>query len=95
MSPGAADVRWRRGEGVLWRRVLDDVVLLPPDQPEPFALAGGAILWELLGRPCALADLVEATCERTGADPVTVERGLAAVLADLEARGAVRRDNGR
>jgi hypothetical protein len=82
-------------EGVLWRRVLDDVVLLPPAQPEPFALAGGATLWELLGQPCALADLVEATCERTGADPATVERGLGAMLADLEDRGAVRRDNGR
>ena len=85
----SGDERWSRSEDVLWRQVLDDAVLLTPSDPEPFALAGGALLWDLLAQPRTVADLVDAICERTDADPAAVDIGIREVLADLEGRGAV------
>lgn len=77
---------------MLWRRVLDDAVLLTAAEPEPFALAGGALLWDLLAQPRTFADLTAAICESTGAGAASVKLGLRKVLADLEGRGAVERE---
>ncbi len=44
---------------MLFRHVLDDVVILVPGrQPEPFALAGGAALWRLLEQPRTTRELI-------------------------------------
>jgi hypothetical protein len=80
--------RWRRSEGVLWRLVLDDAVLLGPASPEPFALAGGASLWALLAEPRRVDELVAALSE--GNDPTT-EKDLATLLQELVSTGAVER----
>jgi Mrp family chromosome partitioning ATPase len=53
---GLAD--WRRNDRVLWRPVVDGVLLLVPGMPEPMALseAAGAV-WEALGSPSKDEDI--------------------------------------
>ncbi len=80
--------RWRRSETVLWRLVLDDAVLLGPTSPDPFALAGGAVLWALLAEPRRVDELVAALSE--GNDPAP-EKDLAALLQELASTGTVER----
>jgi hypothetical protein len=80
--------KWRRSETVLWRLVLDDVVLLGRTGAEPFALAGGAALWALLAQPRRVDELVAALSE--GHDPTT-EQELGTLLEDLKDAGAVER----
>ena len=77
--------RWARAAGVMWRNVLDDVVVLAPGTPDPFALAGGAALWAALEAPGTPAELAAAS---GSADPAGAE-AVASLLADLAARGAV------
>ena len=81
--------RWKRNGAVLWRAVLDDAVLLIPDQPEPLALAGGAALWALLETPHATEDLARALGERTEATLAEVDAGLRPLLGRLAELGAV------
>ncbi|HWG73751.1 MAG TPA: PqqD family protein [Acidimicrobiales bacterium] len=83
--------RWKRNAAVLWRAVLDDAVLLIPDQVEPLALSGGAALWSLLEVPQAAEDLARTLGERTGASRTDVEGALRALLARLVQLGAVDR----
>jgi hypothetical protein len=83
--------RWRRAETVLFREVLDDVVLLVPGpEPEPFALAGGAALWRLLAQARTTVELMaDATAG------MTVQAGgqaeLETLLSRLADAGAVDR----
>ena len=83
--------RWSRSEGVLWRAVLDDAVVLVPGQPEPLALSGGASLWALLEVPRTTGDLARALGDQTGARSGDVEAGLQPLLARLAELGAVER----
>jgi hypothetical protein len=54
---GAA-ATWTRGEAVLWRGVLDDVVVLAAaGDGDPIVLTGGDGLWQLLGKPRTLGEL--------------------------------------
>jgi hypothetical protein len=83
--------RWVRADEVLWRDNLDQVVLLPLDSTEPVLLSPtGAVLWDLLATPTATDALVAELAEFFDGDPGEVERGVGAVLADLEERKAVR-----
>lgn len=60
-SPYGSAPRWRRSPTSLWRTVLDDAVLAPVDgEDQPFALTGGARLWDLLSEPRALDELTGA-----------------------------------
>jgi hypothetical protein len=53
--------KWKRRDAVLFRRVLDDVVVLVPGpEPEAVALAGGAALWSQLERPQTTSQLAAA-----------------------------------
>jgi hypothetical protein len=84
--------RIRRHPGVLWRRSLDAVVLLPPGNAESYTLGGtGPVIWELLGDWRSEEDLVASLAEMFGADPAVVGRDLAPVLAALSERGALER----
>lgn len=52
---------WRRSPSALWRTVLDDAVLAPVNgEDQPFALTGGARLWDLLSEPRSLDELTGA-----------------------------------
>jgi hypothetical protein len=82
--------RWVRSGAVLWRRVMDDVVLLPPAQQDPIALARGARLWDLLNHPSSTAELASALGGATTTEPLVVRSDLEHLLADLARRGAVR-----
>jgi hypothetical protein len=56
-GPGTA-ATWTRGAGVLWRGVLNDVVVLAAaGDGDPIVLTGGSGLWQLLGEPRTLGEL--------------------------------------
>ena len=83
-------IRWRRRPGVLWRRSLDAVVLLPPEADDVLTLAGtGPEIWELLAEWRTVADLVEilAAAHETSTDVVAAD--LVPLLAELESEGVV------
>jgi hypothetical protein len=86
-----SDVVWRRRDDVLWRRSLDAVILLPVGVDEPVTLPGtGASVWDLLEEPATLAELVATLTDAyDDADPTVVEDDVRALLAELEALGAV------
>jgi hypothetical protein len=83
--------KWKRGEEVLYREALDDVVILVPGpEAEPFALAGGAQLWRLLERPRTTRDLLAALS--AGMDDLAEKEGeLEGLLRRLVDSGAVDR----
>jgi len=83
---------WRRREDVLWRRSLDAVILLPVGVDEPRTLLGtGASVWDLLEEPATVAELVAILADAYDTDAAVVEHDVRALLADLEALGAVTR----
>jgi Coenzyme PQQ synthesis protein D (PqqD) len=65
--PSEVTVRWRRADGVLWRRTVAGVVVLPAAEAttEPYALSGAAAgIWELLSEPKTTADVIAAVAEQ-------------------------------
>ena len=80
---------WARRETVLWRRVADDVVLLPPEQDEPFTLSAGATLWQELARPVTVDELARRLAEVACVATATVRAELDDVLSALVHRRAV------
>lgn len=81
---------YRRRPDVLWRRSLDAVIGLPPDQIEPVTLAGtGPEVWDLLQTPRSLAELAAELANRHGADPEVVAADVRPVLERLAALGLV------
>lgn len=83
--------RWRRRDAVLWRVVLDDAVILVPDESEPFALTGGASLWRLLEQPRTTAELISMLSGSQGAARSRAEGELDSLLSELAAQGALER----
>lgn len=84
-------VRWVRADPVVWRRSLDQVVLLPPAAGEPMALSGAAVAaWELLAQPQPLAALVATLAELYDVRPEAIEPDVAALLTRLRELAAVR-----
>lgn len=82
--------RWRRADGVLWRRSLDTVIVLPPQLDEPLTLATtGPAVWDALGSERPFDDLVEELARDHGAEPATVAPDVRALLEQLEAVGVV------
>jgi Coenzyme PQQ synthesis protein D (PqqD) len=81
---------YRRRTDILWRRSLDKIVCLPPDESEPVTLAGtGPQLWDLLQTPHSLSELAAELAARHRVDPEVVAAGVAPVLARLAALGVV------
>ena len=76
---------------MLWRVVLDDAVILVPDESEPFVLTGGASLWRLLEQPRTTAELISTLSGSRGASGAQAEEELDSLLAELAAQGALER----
>ena len=86
-------VHWSRRPGVLERRVLEGVLLLPVRRDDIALLAGtGRELWDLLSETrstCELTDLLE--CRYAG-DVNTIRADVEAALSELERDGLVGRE---
>lgn len=87
----AASPRWARTEDVIWRRSIDQVVLLPSSASAAVVLTGaGTRVWELLDEPRALDTIVRVLADLYGAAPVEVERDVSAMFDELASIGVVR-----
>lgn len=87
---------WVRDSRVLWRDVVDGVVLLPPEAPEPLVLdLPGALLWQQLDTPRTAGQLAERLAAVCQEPPERITDALPATLADLREREAVRCLDGR
>jgi len=90
VSAPAGD-RWQRDPQVLWRRIGDGLVVLPPERDACLAVSGAAgLLWELLAEPVDADGLVERMAAETGADPAAVEDQVRMGLQVLAEAGALR-----
>ena len=82
--------RLHRSQGVVWRRTMDGVVVLPAHAEEPIALLGpAASVWELLAQPLTAAELVAGLADRYGLAPEHVTSEINATLDGLLRRGAL------
>jgi Coenzyme PQQ synthesis protein D (PqqD) len=80
----------RRSQGVVWRRTMDGVVVLPARSVEPIALLGPAAnMWEMLAEPLTAAELVAALADHYGVEPDRVTNEIRATLDGLLRRGAL------
>lgn len=91
-DPSVAEAaRYRRSLEVLWRRVLDDVVLLPPGIDEPVLISGpGGLVWELLSDPVSIDEIVDQVVAVYRAVPDRVRSDMTVLLDELVRLGAVR-----
>jgi len=82
-----------RDEAVLWRRVVDGVLLLPAGSDELMLLTGsGGEIWHALERPLSLADLAGVLAARYDVgEQQLLSQVLPSTLDELERRRAVRR----
>jgi hypothetical protein len=86
----SGEARLRRRPGVLWRRSLAAVVLLPPEADDVITLAGtGPAVWDLLADWRTVPELVEALAGAFATDPAVVEADLTPILGRLEANRAL------
>lgn len=77
-----------RDDGLAWRQVADDIVMLDTDGGRYHAVnASGAVLWEPLAAGCTVGDLVSALVERFPAAADRAGEDVARFLADLDSRG--------
>lgn len=79
-----------RAPGVLWRRVADEILVLPPDTADPALLSpAAAVVWEALEIAVPLRELVGSLAlsldREAGAMSTDVER----MLGELERLGLV------
>ena len=90
MEPIDLLTTWHRAEGVVWRRTMDGIVVLPGHGQEPIALLGAAAsMWELLAEPLTAEELVAALAEYYGVDAEQVSPEIRATLDGLLHRGAL------
>ena len=88
ISPGAHSLISR--SDVLWRRVLDGVLVRVIGAPDNTLIEGtGVIMWELLETPMRFDELCERLAEAHGVEPSTVVSDLGPVVAELGSRGVV------
>jgi hypothetical protein len=82
-----------RDEAVLWRRVVDGVLLLPPDSDELMLLTGsGGEIWHALARPRSMTALAAMLAARYDVgEQQLLSQVLPPTLDELERRRAVRR----
>jgi PqqD family protein of HPr-rel-A system len=80
----------RRGEGVLWRRVGDEAVLLDPESGRAVSLNRAATcLWEALEEPAGLDELAGVLVEHWHLAPGQARADANAFLESLSSRGLV------
>jgi hypothetical protein len=81
---------YRRRADVLWRRSLDVILCLPPDESEPVTLAGtGPELWDLLQTRQSLSELAAELAARHRVDPEVVTADVRRMLERLAALGVL------
>jgi hypothetical protein len=77
-----------RSEGVEWRSVEDEVVVLDGDAGEYIAVTGsGAALWPLLLEGASRAALVDELRSRFDVDEATAARDVESFVSELAERG--------
>lgn len=91
------DVRYQRNPDFIFRRIVDDLVLVPVRQDvadmdciytmNPV----GAFIWERLDGQATLADLQAALVAEYSVEPQDAAGDLLEFVQELEAAGAVRR----
>ncbi len=88
-------VRYAKETSVAWRRIADEVVIVPIGRPANrldsiYVLNEvAARAWELLERGTSISGLASAICEEFEVEPDEAEADLADLLAELEQVGAV------
>jgi hypothetical protein len=81
----------RRNPAVLWRKVLDGVLLLAPGQHEPVHITTpGDLLWDGLASPATPAELAHRLAERHDAPEHVIRTDIEGVLLVLIEIGAIR-----
>jgi len=91
------DVRFERNPEFIFRRIVDEMVLVPihqnvADMDCIYTLNEvGASIWARLERPATLADLGTGLLEEYDADPETVAEDLDEFIGEMTAIGAVRK----
>jgi hypothetical protein len=82
-----------RDESVLWRRVVDGVLLLPPGSDDLMLLTGsGGEIWHALERPRSMTDLAGVLAARYDVtEQQLLSQVLPSTLDELERRRVVRR----
>jgi hypothetical protein len=89
--------RYRRTASLAFRRILDEVVLVPIRVDAREALGAyhlnpsAAVLWEALETPCGLEALAARLCARFEVDPDRARVDARACLEELVSLGAVER----
>lgn len=89
-AEAASIVRYVRAPDVLWRRLIDEVIVLPPSRDVPLRLQGtGVPLWDLLEHERSLDELAEILAAHHRAAAEVVHADLTPVLEELVETGAV------
>ena len=85
-------VRFRQTPGVLSRSFGDEVILAPSrrDEYDSLSRTAGAV-WNLLGEPRTLDEVVGVLEAAYGTSGVTIARDVEPLIADLVGRGLVER----
>ena len=75
---------YARAPGVLWRRVVDEILVLAPGADNPASLsAAAAVLWEELGSPASLPELAGSIARVLQRDPRSLSADLKRTLDEL------------
>jgi hypothetical protein len=90
-------VRYTRATSVAWRRIADEVVIVPisrqADQLDSIYVLNevAARIWELVDGERSVVGLAEAIADEFEVEPAEAQTDLAELLAELERVGAVTR----
>ena len=94
---GVAEVRYQRNPDYIFRKIVDELVLVPIHQDVAdmdciYTLNGvGAYLWERLDRPATHADLEREILDEYAADPDAVVADVDGFLREMVAFGAIQK----
>jgi Coenzyme PQQ synthesis protein D (PqqD) len=85
----AGTARYRQAAATLLRRLPDGLVLAPiSTSTEPVVVdETGALVWDLLGRPCSVDELVDELLDVREGDPEVIGRDVIELVESLVARG--------
>lgn len=80
-----------RDERVLWRHIVDGVLISPPGREMLTVQGSGADLWELLSDPHSAASAAAVLGARLSHAPDRLVGEIQSALDELAERGAIRR----
>ena len=80
----------RASDGILWRSVGSETVLVDPDSGDSFVLNRvGATVWELVDGKRTIADIASAVCDVYDVAPEIAQQGIVEWAEWLVGRGLV------